>query len=99
MIASVRKPYLLASYHVSIYFDWFLVCGISLPAAQLFVIAIENILRGCVGKLTRSLVCQYITDMHCHFNRTATAMVEMVAIAMTTFKHTTTAIPPTVAEL
>ena len=26
--------------------------GISLPAAQLFVIAIENILRGCGGNLT-----------------------------------------------
>ena len=30
-----------------------LVRGISLPAAQLFVIAIENILRGGVGNLTR----------------------------------------------
>ena len=34
------------------YFDWLLVRGISLPAAQLFVIAIENILRGSVGNLT-----------------------------------------------
>ena len=32
--------------------DCFLVRGISLPVAQLFVIAIENILRGCVGNLT-----------------------------------------------
>ena len=38
-----------------IYFDWFLVRGISLSAAQLFVIAIENILRGCVGNLTRGV--------------------------------------------
>ena len=29
-----------------------LVRGISLHAAQLFVIAIENILRGCVGNIT-----------------------------------------------
>ena len=28
--------------------------GISLPTAQLFVIAIENVLRGCVGNLTRT---------------------------------------------
>ena len=34
------------------YFDWLLVRGISLPGAQLFVIAIENILRGGVGNLT-----------------------------------------------
>ena len=31
-----------------------LVRGISLPAAQLFVIAIENIFQGCVGNLTSS---------------------------------------------
>ena len=36
--------YLRASYHVY-KFGCFLVRGISLPAAQLFVIAIENILR------------------------------------------------------
>ena len=34
----------------------FLVRGISFPAAQLFVIAIENILRGGVVNLTRSTV-------------------------------------------
>ena len=28
-----------------IYFDWFLVRGVSLPAMQLFVVAIDNILR------------------------------------------------------
>ena len=33
--------------------DWMLVRGMSFPAAQLFVIAIENILRGCVGDLIR----------------------------------------------
>ena len=32
-----------------------LVRGISLPAAQLFVIVIENILRGGVGNLTRRI--------------------------------------------
>ena len=35
------------------YFDWFLVRGISLPAAQLFVIVIESILWRGVGNLTR----------------------------------------------
>ena len=35
------------------YFDSFLVCGISLPVAQLFVNAIENIHRRGVGNLTR----------------------------------------------
>jgi len=40
------NPHLRARYHV--YFDWFLVRGISLPVAQLFVIVIESILRrGC----------------------------------------------------
>ena len=50
---SVRKLYLQASYHVYI-IGCFLARGISLPAAQLFVIAIENILRGRgdVGNLT-----------------------------------------------
>ena len=36
-----------------IYFDWFLVCGISLSAAQLFVIAIESILQRGAGNPTR----------------------------------------------
>ena len=36
------------------YFDWFLVRDISLPAAQLFVIAIEIILGRGVGNLTRN---------------------------------------------
>ena len=49
---SVRKPYLCASYHVY-KIGCLLVRGISLPAAQLFVIAIENILLGGVGNLTR----------------------------------------------
>jgi len=48
---SVREPYLRASYHVY-KIGCLLVCGISLPAAQLFLIAIENILRGSVGNLT-----------------------------------------------
>ena len=39
--------YLRASYHVY-KIGCLLVRGISLPAAQLFVIIIENILRGCV---------------------------------------------------
>ena len=38
------------------YFDWFLVRGIPLPAAQLFVIAIESILRRGVGNLTSACV-------------------------------------------
>ena len=50
---SVRKPYLRASYHVY-KIGCFLVRGISLPAAQLFVIAIENILWGG-GNLTRGV--------------------------------------------
>ena len=49
---SVRKTYLSASYHVY-KIGCLLVRGISLPVAQLFVIAIENILRGDVGNLTR----------------------------------------------
>ena len=44
---SIRKPYLQVSYHVY-KIGCLMVHGISLPAAQLFVIAIENILRGCV---------------------------------------------------
>ena len=36
-----------------------LVRGISFPAAQLFVIAIENIFRGCVGNLTNSGSCRF----------------------------------------
>ena len=44
--------YLRTSYHVY-KIGYFLVRGTSLPAAQLFVIAIENILRGWVGNLTR----------------------------------------------
>ena len=48
---SFRKLYLRANYHV--YKSCcFLVRGISLPAANLFVIAIENILRVGVGNLT-----------------------------------------------
>ena len=53
---SVRKPYLRASYHVY-KIGCFLVCGICLPAAQLFVIAIENTLQGCVGNLTSRQKC------------------------------------------
>ena len=39
--------------------DWMLVRGISLPAAQLFVIAMENILRvcGCVWVCVGVCVC------------------------------------------
>ena len=38
--------------------DWMLVRGISLPAAQLFVIVIENILRCvCVCARARACVC------------------------------------------
>ena len=44
--------YLRASYHVY-KIGCLLVRGISLTAAQLFVIAIENILRRGVGNLTR----------------------------------------------
>ena len=47
---SVRNSYLRASYRVY-KIGCLLVRGISLPAAQLFVIAIENILRWCVGNL------------------------------------------------
>ena len=48
----LRDMYLRASYRVY-KIDCLLVRGISLPAVQLFVIAIENILRGGVGNLTR----------------------------------------------
>ena len=44
--------YISSDEFVCICFDWFLVRDISLPAAQLFVIAIENILRRGVGNLT-----------------------------------------------
>ena len=44
------------------YFDWLLVRGISLFAAQLFVIAIENILRGGVGNLTSYHSGKFITQ-------------------------------------
>ena len=47
--------YLRASYHVY-KIGCLLVRGVSLPAAQLFVVAIQNILLGggvCVGNLTR----------------------------------------------
>ena len=58
---SVHKPYLLPSYHI---IGCFLVHGISIPVAQLFVIAIENILRGCVGNLTRTAsICFCVTVM------------------------------------
>ena len=50
---SVRKAYLRASYHIY-KIGCLLVRSISLPAAQLFVIAVENILRVCGGgNLTR----------------------------------------------
>ena len=38
-----------------IYFDWFLVCGVSLPVAQLFVIAIEEFLWRGAGSLSRQV--------------------------------------------
>ena len=50
---SIREPYLRVTLSV-ICFDWFLVRGISLPVTQLFVIAIENILRWGVINLTSS---------------------------------------------
>ena len=59
---SDRKPYLRARYHDVYKIGGLLVRGISLPAAQLFVIAIESILRGggvYVGNLTRVL-CFYL---------------------------------------
>ena len=46
------SEYLRTSYHVY-KIGCMLVRGISLPAAQLYVIAIENIFRGGVGNLTR----------------------------------------------
>ena len=46
---SVRKPYLRASYHVVYKVGCLLMRGISLPVAQLFVIAIESILLGAGG--------------------------------------------------
>ena len=51
---SPNPTYFRASYHVY-NIGCLLERGISLPAAQLFVIAIENILRGCVGNLTRKI--------------------------------------------
>ena len=50
---SVRKPYLRASYQYKI--GCILVRGIALPAAQLFVIAIESILRGVCGQFNKRL--------------------------------------------
>ena len=46
---SVRKPYLRVSYYVY-KIGCLLVRGISFPSAQLFVVAIENILWGVCGK-------------------------------------------------
>ena len=50
----ISKPYLRASYHVY-KIGCLLVRGISLPVAQLFVIAIENILREVCGQFNKSL--------------------------------------------
>ena len=53
-LQSVHEPYLRASYHDVCKvcgFDWFLVRCSSLPA-QLFVVAISDILRIGVGNLT-----------------------------------------------
>ena len=47
----ISKPYLRASYHVY-KIGCLLVRGISLPVVQLFVIDIENILRGEGGNVT-----------------------------------------------
>ena len=55
---SVRKPYFRASYRVY-KIGCLRVRGISLLVAQLFVIAIENILWVCVGNLTRLLITPY----------------------------------------
>ena len=55
---SVNPLYLRASYHVY-KIGCVLARGIPLPAAQLFVIAIENILRGGVGNLTSDL-CTHV---------------------------------------
>ena len=41
-------------------FNWFLVHGISLPAAQVCVIAIESILWEGVGNLTRTSECRWL---------------------------------------
>ena len=43
------------------YFDWFLVRGITLPAAQLSVIAIRDILRGVCGQSNKILDAKYDT--------------------------------------
>ena len=40
-------------------FDWFLVCGVSPFPAQLFVIAIEDILRRDVGNIID--VCMFLS--------------------------------------
>ena len=47
------------------YFDWLLVRGMSLPAAQLFVIAIENILREGVGNLTSKKSKSRLNEVWC----------------------------------
>ena len=49
-----------------VYFDWLLVCGISLPVPQLFLTAIENVLWRGVGNLTRLRpVWSDILTTHC----------------------------------
>ena len=55
-----EKVSLIVNY-ICICFDWFLVRRISLPAAQLFVTAIESILREGVGSLTRLSVIKEST--------------------------------------
>ena len=62
---SVNPKYLWASYHVY-KIGCLLVRGISLPAAQLFLVAIDNILRrGCVGNLTGNMTIVRRSVKHC----------------------------------
>ena len=64
VLRSVRKPYLRASYHVY-KIGCLLVRRISLLAAQLFVIAIENILREGVGNLTSKKSKSRLNEVWC----------------------------------
>ena len=53
------------------YFDWFLVRGISLPVAQLFVVTIESILRRVCGQFNKFRALQDLIRSHGCLRRTS----------------------------
>ena len=70
ILRSVRKPYIDIYGRVIMYtyicFNWFLVSGISLPAAQLFLIATKSILRRGVGSgQSNGLILDEESGFHC----------------------------------